>query len=86
MAQYPVKAVYLYGSHASGKANENSDIDIAVVVEEIENEEYFDIFGKLFVIAADFHANIEPNLIVDDGEYDKYSFLAEVAESGIRVL
>jgi len=74
--------MYLYGSHAKGTAKEHSDIDIAVVIEPMGDKEYYNIFGELFNIAADFNANIEPNLLIDDGEYCKYSFLAEVMETG----
>jgi predicted nucleotidyltransferase len=80
---HPVKNIYLYGSNVKGEAHKNSDIDIAVVVENIDDDEYFKLNGELFDVAADYHSNIEPNLLVDDGEYDKYSFLSEVIESGI---
>ena len=80
--RYRPKAIYLYGSHAKGTAGEYSDIDIAVVVAPVDSVEYMDIFSDLFSIAARFDANIEPNLLVDDGEYNKYGFLAEVMETG----
>ena len=83
--QYPIKSAYLYGSHAMGTAHENSDIDIAFIVEPMDEKNYYSIFGELFNIAANFTANIEPNLLVDDGDYCKYSFLAEVMETGQRL-
>jgi predicted nucleotidyltransferase len=80
--RYNPKAIYLYGSQVKGTANQYSDIDIAVVVEPMDVESYMQMFGKLFSIAADYEANIEPNLLEDDGEYDRFSFLAEVMETG----
>jgi predicted nucleotidyltransferase len=79
------KAVYLYGSYAKGTAREDSDIDIAVVFEGLDNSAYMDVFGNLFVIAADVDARIEPNLIIDDGDNDKYSMLYEVQRTGVEI-
>ena len=79
---YQVKAVYIYGSHAKGTANADSDIDIAIIIEPVTDAEYGRVFGELLNIAAGYDANLEPNLLVDDGTYCKYSFLAEVMETG----
>jgi len=84
--RHKTKAIYLYGSQAKGVADKYSDIDIAVVVEPInDTEKYMKVASDLFSIAADFEANIEPNLLEDDGEYNRFSFLAEVMETGLRV-
>jgi predicted nucleotidyltransferase len=83
--QIACKDIYLYGSHARGNANPNSDIDIAVVVDPIDNESYMKLFGKLFSFAVEVDDRIEPNLLIDDGIYDKYSFLSEVKETGQRI-
>ena len=80
--QFNPKNIYLYGSHAKGTADEHSDIDIAVVIEPTDGKEFMNIFGKLFVVAADIDGRIEPNLLIDDGEDDKYSFLNEIKETG----
>ena len=80
--QYPIKSVYLYGSHARGTAHENSDIDVAFIVEPMDEKIYYSIFGELINIAAMFAVKLEPNLLIDDGDYCKYSFLAEVLETG----
>ena len=81
-SRYNPKAIYLYGSQAKGTANMHSDIDIAVVVGPMDADEYVDTFAGLFSIASDFDCNIEPNLLIDDGEYNRYSFLAEIVETG----
>ena len=78
-------SIYLYGSHAKGNANKYSDIDIAVIISPINAEEYINIFGELFAIVAKFDADIEPNLLIDDGKNDKYSFLHEVKTTGIKI-
>jgi len=81
--QCPVKAIYPYGSHVKETAHQDSDIDIAVVVGPTEVNEFYHFWGELFNIAADYLANIEPNLLIDDGNYSKYNFLAEVMETGV---
>ena len=80
--KYPIKSAYLYGSHVKGKAHSRSDIDIAFIVEPMDEKKYYDIFGELINIADKFTSSIEPNLLVDDGDYCRYSFLAEVMETG----
>ena len=80
--KYPIKAAYLYGSHVRGSARNNSDIDIAFIVEPMNEKIFYAIFGELFNIAAKFTSNIEPNLLIDDGDNCKYSFLTEVMETG----
>ena len=84
--RYKPKGIYLYGSHVKGIATKYSDIDIAVVFDSNEEDEYMDIFSDLFSIAAKYDANIEPNLLIDDGDYCKYSFLAEVMETGKLII
>lgn len=80
--QYNPKAIYLYGSQAKGKAQPHSDIDIAVVFTSLNGESRLDMISNLLSIASKFEVNIEPNVLVDDGEYCRFSFLAEVMETG----
>jgi len=72
----------LYGSQVKGTAHPHSDIDIAVVFTSLNGESRMDIISDLLSIAAKFEANIEPNVLIDDGEYCRFSFLAEVMETG----
>jgi predicted nucleotidyltransferase len=82
---YNPKEIYLYGSYAKGKEKKHSDIDIAIIIESVDINEYMNIFGKLFSYAVDIDGRIEPNLFMDDEEDDKYSFLHEVKKTGRKI-
>jgi predicted nucleotidyltransferase len=82
---FNAKAVYLYGSYVKGTACEDSDIDVAVIFDHLDKGAYMNVFGNLFVLAADVDARVEPNLILDDGLVDKYSMLYEIQRTGIEI-
>ena len=83
---YNPKAVYLFGSYAKGEATKYSDIDVAVVLENVDTAEYMEIYGQLWFIAAHVDGRIEPKLIIDDGEYDRFSFLHEIKKTGREIV
>jgi len=84
---FPIKKMLLYGSHVKGTATENSDIDVAVVVDEADHSKRIEITAKLFHAAFDIDAAIEPKCIFWD-EYvnpDKASILSEIINKSIEV-
>ena len=64
-AHIPLKALYLYGSYSKGNYTDNSDIDIAVVVEEL-NEDYFQDTPLLWKLRRRISNLIEPVLMLSD--------------------
>ena len=76
------KAVYLYGSYAKGTQSEYSDIDVAVVFDDVDDDKYMKVYGNLWTIAARVDGRIEPKLIIDDGIEDKFSMLYEIKKTG----
>ena len=75
-------AIFLYGSHAKGKANKTSDIDIAVVVEKIDGD-YLQAVSQLWKLTRAIDIDIEPVLLTpDDAEG---GFLQTVMKTGIAV-
>lgn len=60
-AMGPVK-VYLYGSYSKGTAREDSDIDVAVVVPEL-NDDFLHASSLLWSLTWNVDASIEPVLI-----------------------
>jgi predicted nucleotidyltransferase len=82
---YDVVAIILFGSYAKGTENEDSDIDIAVVTDDIKTDK-FDEEVKLTLLRRKIDSRIEPHIIkVDDYENDETPFVVEVKNTGIKV-
>lgn len=67
----PVKALYIYGSYSKGTYNENSDIDIAVVVDKL-SDNYFDDTPILWKLRRKISNLIEPVLLIEDNNNPLY--------------
>jgi len=80
--EFKSKAIYLLGSYARGNQTSHSDIDVAVVFNDVPNDKYMAIYGKLWEVAGQFDGRIEPKLLIDDGVEDRFSMLYEVARTG----
>lgn len=59
--KYKLVHVYLFGSFASGKENQDSDIDLALVIEGLADADKFDTQVYLMLLAAKFDTRIEPH-------------------------
>ncbi|MBO5455835.1 MAG: nucleotidyltransferase domain-containing protein [Muribaculaceae bacterium] len=67
----PLKALYLYGSFSKGTYTADSDIDIAVVVEHL-NDDYLDT-PILWKLKRKISNLIEPVLLTEDKNNPLYS-------------
>ena len=84
-ANYKVTAIILFGSYAKGTQNEDSDIDIAVVTDDIKTDK-FDEEVKMTLLRRKIDSRIEPHIItVADYENDETPFVIEVKNTGIKV-
>ena len=77
-----VRGVFLYGSHVRGEAKKDSDIDIAVVADQVPGD-YLDTMASLWRLTNDVDERIEPVLLLTSG--DESGFLGTVRRSGIAV-
>ena len=59
--KFDIQEVYLFGSYAKGTNNEDSDIDVAVVLKSDTNS--FDIMVDLMMLTQDIDLRIEPHPI-----------------------
>ncbi len=82
--KFPVSGVYLFGSYATGKAQKNSDIDLAVVGNS--HKKYWDIITILNKASLDVDVRIEPHYFNVADFYNNSSVLAgEVHQTGIEI-
>ena len=76
---FSVQKVILFGSYAKGNAGEQSDIDVAVIVDKVD-----DILESEFILyklRRDIDAGIEP-VLFEAGSDDPSGFLAEIQRTG----
>ena len=78
---HPEKIV-LYGSFARGNWTENSDIDIAVIVNKIEDD-FLTLSKQLNKFTRNIDSRIEPVLIQNGN--DRSGFLTTILETGITL-
>lgn len=82
---FPYKAVYLFGSHASGKAGKWSDIDVAVVSDAFKrNWEKSEIL--MWRIRRKVDSMIEPiGFTPEDFRENADPMVYEIKKTGIRI-
>ncbi|MGL4333126.1 MAG: nucleotidyltransferase domain-containing protein [Bacteroidales bacterium] len=78
---FPLKEVYLYGSYSKGNYTADSDIDIAVVVDHLE-EDYFEDTSLLWKLRRKISSLIEPVLLTEDINNPLYR---DIRETGILI-
>jgi predicted nucleotidyltransferase len=84
----PIRKVLLYGSHAKGRATEQSDIDVAVVVDEPDHVKRIEITARLFHSAFQVDPAIEPKCAFWD-EYENHddtSILFEIIDTAVEIV
>lgn len=82
---YNVLAIILFGSYAKGTQREDSDIDIAIITDDIKTDK-FDEEVNLMQLRNNIDYRIEPHIIsVSDYENDETPFVVEVKNTGIKV-
>jgi len=79
---FQLEKVYLFGSYAKNTNREDSDIDVAIVVNHIEGD-YFSINPLLWKLRRQIDDRIEPILIEKD--FDDANFLADIQKFGIEI-
>lgn len=82
---YKIEAIILFGSYAKGTNDENSDIDIAIITDDFEND-IIDEELKLMKLRRKIDTRIEPHLIrIEDYKKVSTPFIQEVIDTGIKV-
>jgi uncharacterized protein len=79
-----VRRAYIFGSYAKGTQREESDIDIAVVIGQMDN--FFEIQTELFRRRRKIDLRIEPHPFDLDDFSENNPVAAEIMSTGIEIL
>ncbi len=77
-----IDEVYLFGSYARNSFRQDSDIDVAVIVDSIEGD-FFQVNPLLWKLRRQIDDRIEPVLI--EKKFDDSGFLSEIKKYGIEI-
>ena len=72
----------LFGSYARGSQREDSDVDVAIIVDEMQGD-YFSTRPLLWRVRREVDDRIEP--ILFETKHDESGFLEEVMRNGILI-
>lgn len=79
-----VKA-YLFGSYARNQARPDSDIDLALFIDNLEDDEKFDLQVQLILLASEFDSRIEPHPLSNADFNFGNPFVSEIRKTGIEI-
>lgn len=80
---FDIDKMYLFGSYAKGTNREDSDIDVAIVVNTLQGD-YFSTTPLLWKLRREIDDRIEP--ILFEKHNDKSGFLQEIERNGIEII
>lgn len=81
--KYAISRAFMFGSYAKGTNNEDSDIDIAIILKKIEDP--FQIQLELMKLRRSFDIRIEPHPISEKDFNISNPFANEILTSGIEI-
>jgi len=79
---FDIENMILYGSYAKGNQKEESDIDVAIVVDSMK-QDFFSYAPLLWKLRREIDDRIEPILI--EKNKDESGFLKEILKTGLII-
>jgi uncharacterized protein len=76
---------YLFGSFAKNNQRSDSDIDIALIIDNLSDSDKFDIQVQLMLLASRFDSRIEPHPLSSKDLRSDNPFVHEIIKTGIEI-
>lgn len=80
-----LEKAYLFGSYAKLTNSIDSDIDIALIIDDLNDDEKFDLQVQLMLLASNFDMRIEPHPISRKDFNSGNPFVDEIKRTGIEI-
>ncbi len=76
---------YLFGSFAKNKQRPDSDINIALIIDNLKDSQKFDIQVQLMLLASEYDSRIEPHPLSKQDLNSDNPFVNEIRKTGIEI-
>lgn len=76
---------YLFGSFATNIQRPDSDIDIALIIDNLKDSDKFDIQVQFMLLASKFDSRIEPHPFSKQDLISDNPFVHEIKKTGIEI-
>jgi predicted nucleotidyltransferase len=78
-------SAYIFGSYARNNQKTESDIDIALVIDNLTDNDRFDTQVRLMLLASEIDNRIEPHPISKEELQTNNPFVLEILKTGIKI-
>ncbi|MEI8046264.1 MAG: nucleotidyltransferase domain-containing protein [Bacteroidota bacterium] len=78
-------SAFIFGSYAKNKQHTDSDIDVALVIDNLTDSDRFDTQVRLMLLASQIDNRIEPHPISKQDFISDNPFMVEILRSGIEL-
>ncbi|HNV82549.1 MAG: nucleotidyltransferase domain-containing protein [Tenuifilaceae bacterium] len=75
----------LFGSYAKKNESLDSDIDIALIFDKLNDSDRFDLQVQLMLLASQIDSRIEPHPISKEDFYSNSPFVNEIKRTGVEI-
>jgi len=85
--ELPIERAYLFGSYATGRNRDYSDIDLAIVTPVLNDENSFVINLKIFRRAMRYNLDLEPICFSpEEFEKEELPIVLDIKKTGIEII
>ena len=78
-------SAYIFGSYARNTQRLESDIDVALVIDNLSDNDRFDMQVRLMMLASTIDNRIEPHPISSQDMSSNNPFAVEIRKTGIEI-
>lgn len=75
----------MFGSYAKNNQHAESDIDIALILDHLDDANKFDLQVQLMILASQFDTRIEPHPLSKQDFQSNNPFAVEIKSTGIEI-
>lgn len=84
--ELPIERAYLFGSYATGRSRDYSDIDLAIVTPVLNDKNSFVITQKIFSRAARYNVDLEPICFsLEEFEKEELPIVLDIKRTGVEI-